>query len=342
LLRSLRARYNSYRPPKETATMNRITCALISTGALLAVAAPAFAQDSTTDSTMSTEPTPDGDATANGGASGDMTGGAGAGGDMTGTATATVGGFPTAMVDRSLVIEKGKLAAEADLLIAHLSITIAGMTSSSTGEGLAVGGDYGVAPKLDAGAFYSFSLHDFEIKGTFTPFAKYELMHSDKLDVAAGANLSIDLNGSTYNATTMMTESQTNFALEAGLAVRYKVAPKIAVFTGNPFQVGPAGTHLKLGLSGDTFKSFDIPVGAGFQATPELFAYLETNVARIAISDPGMGNSRFSSFNDYIPLTLGGFFKVNDNIEAGAALSFIDLQNAGDFYTISLGARYFN
>src|ERR1043165_2741310 len=190
-----------------------------------------------------------------------------------------------------------------------------GMSSSSTGEAIALGATYGVTDKIEAGAYYSFSLHPFEIKGELTPFAAMSLMHDAKLDVSAGANLAIDLNGQTFNATTMMAESSVFFGIDAGLAVRYKITPKAMVFTGNPFQLGPAGQHLHLGLSGDESKSFSIPVGGGFQATPELFAYLQTNLATILLSDPGMGD-RVGTIIDATPITLGGFYAVNKNIDA--------------------------
>lgn len=277
---------------------------------------------------------PPADGTAGGGGDG-TAGGAPAGGDGTATAPATgdagamMSAWSKSVIDRPLTVLKGKIGAEADFFIAHASITILGVTASATSEGLGVGAGYGVSDKLEVGGSYAFALHDFEIKGPLTLYGAFQLAHSDKLDVAAGADIVIRLGDTT-------TET-----IEAGLGVRYKVTPKIALFTGSPFAPGPVGQHLKIGLQSGAAKTFDIPVGVGLQATPELFAYLSTNIATILLSDPGSGK-RVTSIADFTPLTVGGWFNVNKNIDVGANISFLDVQHAGDFYNITLGARYFN
>jgi len=278
----------------------------------------------------------DGDPPADGtGGGGDGTGGgAGAGGGAAMTPPAggeneAMAAWSKSVIDRPLTVLKGKLGAEADLLIAHVSITILGMTASATSEGLGVGAAYGVSDKLEVGGSYAFALHEFEIKGPLTLFGAFSLMHSAKLDVGASADIVIRLGDTT-------TET-----IEAGLGVRYKVTPKVALFTGSPWAPGPLGQHLKIGLQSGAAKTFDIPVGVGLQATPELFAYVETNVATILLSDPGMGK-RVTSIADFTPLTIGAWFNVNKNIDVGGSFNFLDVQHAGDFYTIALGARYFN
>ena len=292
---------------------------------------------------------PPADGTAGGGGDG-TAGGAPAGGDGTAPATgdgsmapAGDGGMATwskSVIDRPLTVMKGKLGVGVDLAIAHISISILGTTSSSTSEGLLLSGAYGVTDKIEVGASYGFSLHEFEIKGTLTPFAAISLVHSDKLDVAAGLDIAVDLNSPDPSSTTG--ETTTTETLEAGLGVRYKITPKIAAFTGSPFPGGPVGQHLKIGFQEGASKTFDIPVGFGMQATPELFAYLTTNVATILLSDVPMGGKRVQSIADATPLSLGGWFNVNKNIDAVATLSFFDVQHAGDAYAIFLGARYFN
>ena len=51
---------------------------------------------------------------------------------------------------------------------------------------------------------------------------------------------------------------------------------------------------------------------------------------------------RVSLISDFTPLNLGAWFAATKNIDVGGALSFFDVQNAGDFWAITLGARYFN
>ena len=300
---------------------------------LLAAPATVFADDPPADGT-----TPDG----GGGAGVDASGGVAVGtGDGTatvdGSVSATVGVWPKSVIDRPLTVMKGKLGAEVDLAIARASITILGMTESSTSQGLRLGAAYGVTDKIHVGAQYAFTLNEFEIKGPLTAYGAIQLAHSDKLDVAAGVDLVVDL-----GATDAMGESTTELTLEAGLGVRYKVTPKIAVFTGSPFAPGPSGQHLKIGFAEGAAKTFDIPAGAGMQVTPELFAYLSTNFATILLSEVPMGGKRVMSIADVTPLSLGGWFNVNKNIDVTASLNLYDLQNAGDILSVFIGARYFN
>lgn len=244
---------------------------------------------------------------------------------------AMVPAWSKSVIDRPLTVLKGKLGVRADLLIAHASITILGTTASSTAEGLGVGAAYGISDKFEVGGSYSFTLNEFEIKGPLTLFGAFSLVHSAKLDIGASADVVIDLAPDTATET-----------IHAGLAVRYKIAPKFAVFTGTPWAPGPLGQHLSIGLNDGARKSFSLPIGFGMQATPELFAYLSTNLLDITLSDVPDGADRVTSIADYTPLTLGGFFAINKNIDAAASLSFFDLQNAGDFWAISLGVRYYN
>jgi len=250
------------------------------------------------------------------------------------------GGWPSSIIDRPLVLMKGKLGAHVDLLIAHASVTILGMTASSTSEALVLGAGYGVTDKITAGASYGFTLNEFEIKGPLTVYGDMSLTDNGKLAVAASADLTADLGGQTFDSMGVASSS-TELSIHAGLAVRYKLAPKMALYTGNPYTPGPSGQHLNLGLSDGLAKSFSIPVGFAFQATPQLYAFAGTNIATILLSDPGMGNSRVVSYGDTIPFNLGGFFNVNKNIDAGASFQ-TDFKGVGDFYVITVGARYYN
>jgi len=251
------------------------------------------------------------------------------------------GAWSKSVIDRPMTVLKGKLGAMADLYIAHISVTILNMTSSDTAEGLVVGAEYGISDKLAVGGSYAFALNEFEIKGTLTGFAAFQLVHSDKLDIGASADIALNLNAADPESTTG--DTTVGATIHAGLGVRYKITPKMAVFTGTPWAPGVLGQHLSIGLTpdGNDAKSFSLPVGFGIQATPELFAYLNTNLVSILLSDPGSGD-RVSSIADVTPLTLGAFYAVNKNIDAAVSFGFVDLQNAGDAYVITLGARYYN
>lgn len=301
--------------------MTRLSQILFAATAIAAAPLTAFADDVAVD--------------ANVGASGDGTAVAPVVADASMTP-----GWSLSVIDRPLTVLKGKLGAMADVYIAHISVTILGMTASDTSEGLAVGAGYGISDKLEIGGVYAFALNKFEIKGTLTAYGAFALMHSEKLDVGASADLALNFNDSDPGSTTGGT--RVGATLHAGLGVRYKLAPKFALFTGTPWAPGPLGQHLRIGLNSGAAKTFSLPVGFGMQATPALFAYVNTTLFSLLLSDPGMGGKRFNSIADATPLTLGAFYAVNKNIDAAFTFGFPDLQNAGDAYVITIGARYFN
>ena len=288
----------------------------------------------------------DGDGSGSGSAAagGGDAGGSGSAAAMVPAAGDAGGG--EAMIDRHYVVGKGKIGAYGDFFIAHLSITAGAITVSATGEGIHVGGGFGLTDKITAGIDYTAPVAgDFtnKGKGPLALFGMFELAHSAKMSVAATADFTADLGGSDGMGGTKVSK-----AIHAGLGLKYLVAPKIAIFTGAPFGPGPAGQHLSISLESSGPINFSLPVGVGLQAMPKLFAYVDTNLLVFRIANKGMADAVSPIGSDIakggigIPLTLGGFFAVNKMIDVGASLSFFDLAHAGDFYTIALGARYRN
>jgi len=243
------------------------------------------------------------------------------------TPTTTEGVAVSSIIDRPLVLRREGLAAQLDLSIAHLSITIAGMTSSGTSEGMLLGAGYGVTNEITAGATYAFTLNEFEVKGPLTVYGAYKLTDNGTLAVAAGADLGVNF------------ASDNSLAIHAGLAVRYKFTPTIAIYTGNPYTPGPSGQHLSISLEENGPKTFSLPVGVAFQGTPQLYAFMQTTLATILLSETN-GGDRASFIGDSIPLTIGGFFNINNNLDAGASFA-TDLRGVADLYIVTLGARYF-
>jgi hypothetical protein len=312
--------------------------------------APAFAQDA-----------PAGDATGDATGTGDAT--APAPDPNAGTTTPTVeqtapapaGAWSPQIIDRPLTLNKGKIAAYGDFQVIRLSFTFAGMTSTSTAEGLSVGAGYGVSDKLTVGANYAFGLHDFEAKGPLTLYGAFDIMHNDKLAVGASADLVVNFNGESGVDAMGNTTSSTTETIQAGLGVRYKVAPKLAVFTGGtsfgggglfafgspfgPLAGSPLGQHLGIGLQSGAPVTFDIPVGVGLQATPQIYAAASTDIALIGISNADTA----VIFSDFIPLNVGAFYNANKNLDIGASLNLPDLKNAQfDLMFFGLSARYYN
>jgi hypothetical protein len=296
-------------------------------GSSLLFAAPALAQDATVsgDATATTgDGTVSADANANGTVAADPNA------SVTATGNAMMGWWPMAAIDRPYMRGKGKITAGLDYGLAKASVTVAGMTASATLDALNVTAAYGVSDQINVGLGYGVPLgvagdNDFNAAGSLDLWGGYQIKQDPKLSLAATADFNVDL------------DDTNNMEINAGLGLRYAVAPKVAVFTGAPYGPGPVGQHLSISLATDGPITFAIPVGAMYQATPELNINVMTQLASISIS-----NSETTIFGaDYIPLNLGGLFAVNKNIDVQAEFGLGDLENSGfDFYTFTLGARY--
>jgi hypothetical protein len=273
----------------------------------------------------------DGDGSGSAAAGGEVGGGAGSG-----SGAVAAGGAGGAMMGNDQLISapetlgKGWLGITADLEILRIStppIPPATTGTSATAEGLGVGLGYGISDKIEAGATYFFTLNpNGSAKGPLDLYAGLSLLHKDKLDVAAGADFDIDL------------AATDNKSINAGLAVRYMVAPKIAIFTGNPVAPGPVGQHLSIGLASGAPISLSLPVGVALQASPKAYAWLDTNIAHIKIS--GDSNANAFIFADFIPIDVGLLFRAMPGLDVGAHFAD-DLKAAGDAYEFGVLARFY-
>jgi hypothetical protein len=308
------------------------------------IATPAFAQDP--------PPVVEGEASA-----GATTEGA----TMEGTATTTtdanaaiVGGtafWPQAAVDRPFMRPKGKITAGGDFNLLRIS--------GEMGEGLTLdyitlNAAYGITDQINVGLLYAVTLGlgdgDAEFVGPLSLWGGYQIKHDVKMSVAATGAFAVDL------------DNTDNMGIGLGLGFRYMVTPKIGVFTGGPYGPGPVGGggfgggplgglfgpggHLNISLADNGPITFDIPVGAMFQATPQLAIHAMTGLASIALSnspytdDMGEEKSAIIFGADYIPLSIGGLFAVNEMIDVVANFNLPDLKEAQfDLYIFSIGAR---
>jgi hypothetical protein len=287
--------------------MIRLSKVMLGTAtALAAMTATAMAQTPAGDATTTTDPNAGGGATDPNAASTPNV-----------TATTTPGAsadWPTEIIDRPLTLNKGMIGADASLGVAHLDL---GMLGSTTSEGLAVAGDYGVSDKIQVGASYGLTLNSFEAKGPFDVHALYRLAHG-KLKAAAEAHFGYDLNSQ-------------NGDITLGAQVQYNVAPKFAVYTG--------GDQLDLGIirnMGSSPITLAIPVGVEAQATPNVFAFAATQLANFSLS-----NSSTVYISDITPLTVGAFYSPSNKMDFGIAANFFDLQNASTIWAITATARIF-
>lgn len=307
--------------------MNRLKLAVIAGGALFAT--PALAQDATDPNLGGTDASADMSGTDPAASTGTETAPSV---DAAATTTVDMGAWPQAAIERPYVRPKSSIAAYAQFGLAAISVpAIPPATTGGTAtlDMLGVGGAYGVTDKITAGLQYAFSLGlgdgDFEAKGPLTVYGEYQIVHSDKLSIAASANFTYDVAGETSE-------------IDAGLGARYTLAPKMALYTGAPFGPGPVGQHLSISLD-DGPIDFDVPVGFAYQASPQLMAFASTQLATIHFNPPMNGDS-VTFIGDSIPLTLGGLYALNKTLDLHASF-FIDLANAGDFWGFTLGGNYY-
>jgi hypothetical protein len=323
--------------------------------ASLFAASPAFAQAD-----------PDQPATPSTG--GDDANGSGAPSTAAPGATAAVGALGgTPIIDRPLTLNAGKIGAYADLDILRTTVdtvtvvngTPMTTTASNTALGLHLGAGYGVNNDLTVGLEYAFSLaNDFEIKGPLSLYGSYSLFHKDKLTVGVSGVLIFDFDGESVDSMGNVS-STVDVSLSLGAGVRYANTPSIALYTGNGQEYGPSGdvglvapgilgSQLLLGFNNGAPIVFSVPIGVAWQATPQIYAFAQTelfDVVHVSVTEGTTTVSNTSSnflFADYIPLEIGGFYTVNHNLDVGAALNFGDLKNGVDALAFSLAARYYN
>jgi hypothetical protein len=297
---------------------------------------PAFAQDATTEGEAG--------ATAGGGAEvgAEVTTGEGAPVDANAAVDAGMAVSTTSAIDWSLLMPAGKIGVYGGYSIVKFSFSdpATGTSVSFTGDRFGVGAGYGVTDKITAGAQYAFTPGligdaDGEFKGDLGLFGQFDIKSDDKLHLTGSAMFAIDLCGAQDPMTGDCSSAK---AITAGLGARYKLAPNMAVFTGAPYGPGPVGQHLVISLEDGNAASFSLPVGFMFQATPELNINAQTSLGTIAFNDAAGESAFFGA--DFIPLSLGGLFAVNDKVAVEASFSLPDLKEAQfDLYIISIGAR---
>ncbi len=234
------------------------------------------------------------------------------------TEGATAGSWSMSIIDRPLNLLKGMIRVDADLGILKINIPAippATSGSSLTGVALGVGAGYGISDKLEAGVSYAISLKEFEAKGPLSLYGLFNLVHSDKMRISAGASFGYNL-------------ASEKIGIGAGLAFQYHLAPKMMVFM--------TPTHLSIGLD-PTVAAINLPVGFGFQATPNIFAYAETNLFDIGLKPSG---SAFI-FADRTPLTVGGSYSPSNKMDLGASINASNLPDIADLFVITVYARLY-
>jgi len=252
---------------------------------------------------------------------------------------------PMEILLRRLVKRKGNIVASPNFLIGRNPFATPTGAVAVTGEAVRAYLAAGFTDKVTAGAAYSMVLNDgvggtpFTARGPLTVFVSYELLHKGPLDVVAGGDLVVDLAGRDSNNQTV-----THFSIRGGATARLTVLKTVALYTGSPLAGTPQTHQLSIGLYSKARDTLSLPFGIAVQATPEVYAYLETNLADIYLANAptdAMGSSKRASvlFSDVTPVTFGGFYSLSRSMEAGGSLLFGDLGDA-KYFVFSVGARF--
>lgn len=235
-------------------------------------------------------------------------------------APAAAGRWPRQVIARPLTLPKGLINVGANIPFTQKFEVI----------GLGLNFGYGISDDLEVRASYGLTLKEFEAKGTLGFGAGYKVLRG-----AAGGKLELIARADTgYN---LVAEGLA--PLNLGVQVQYNISDKLAVVSPQ------AGLRIALEEvvvppATDGFRPIDLvlPVGVGYQATPELYAQIDTTIANIEVSD----SATTFIFADYIPLTASVVYNLQPALDITASFGFTDLKNnAGDNITAAIGAQYY-
>lgn len=255
---------------------------------------------------------------------------------------------PSAINDRPLTLDKGRLEVHAGLPLTVVTLpTLTGGSTTSTSAAFAFGATYGVADKVEIGGDYAISIHPGDIKGALSLHGAYIAIAKPTYDLAVGGAFIV--HPIEYQDPASQTTYTTTYvAIQGGAWFRYRAMPALTVFTGLPalphpdlslsragLAFPPMPYQLTIGLNNSGAVGLSLPVGVGYQATPNIYAFAATNIANIKIAH----TSNALVFADFIPLTVGGFYSLKQ-FDVGATFSD-DLKQPADYLTFSIVARYF-
>lgn len=232
-----------------------------------------------------------------------------------------VGGYPQQVILRPPTLPAGMLEVTPALTIARLSTTVLGVTASATAVGLGASAGYGVTEKIEAGGGYAIQLYDgFDAEGPLTIYGLYSLVNDDKMRANAGASF-------TYNI------GSSNGDIGLGAFFQYAINDKLVVFTpGNQLQLGLIREDIA-GMSAPTPITLHLPVAAGYQATEQIFAFLQLDPINISISDSS------NTFFDPLGVQVGGLYSMSEKLDVFGSLNFPSIADAGDLLAFVVGAN---
>jgi hypothetical protein len=211
---------------------------------------------------------------------------------------------PQEVINRPRTLPGAELELNAGVDLFHRS----DMNSSQTDIRVPLGIGYGISNDFDVHLFYGVLLRP-RVTGEQPVEVRlgYTFLRDRGLTAAARVMSGVDLGDRSVTP------------LRLGANVQYNFTPAFALFT--------PGEQLTATLSGGT-KSIhlDLPVGVAWQATPQVYASLTTNLAHINVANDS--NAFFP--NDMIPVSLLAFYSPSNALDLGAHLD-LDLKSTDRF-----------
>jgi hypothetical protein len=241
------------------------------------------------------------------------------------------GAWPTAISDRPYGLNQG-------MLEVHSELPISG-EGGQTYALLGIGASYGLSDAIEIGGDYAFQLSpSTDAAGVFAGHVRIRLAHNERVSASLGAALfysnSLSRDGLTLGA--------------GGMSLRYRLNKQLSIFSESNLCggcVNVAGPvmgqvlvlHYSSGTTSDTASVATLPVGLGFQATPQLYLSASTIVAGFVLS-PTTDSQLV--FRDIIPIIASAWISVSPKLDLGVSLTD-ELKDAGNSYFIELGAKMF-
>jgi hypothetical protein len=225
--------------------------------------------------------------------------------------------YPRSVIDRPLTLPAGLAMLGADVIALNKEFDII--------QGAPIVG-YGITDDFEIQVPYTFTLKEFEAKGLLNVELGYKILRGaagGKLEMIARARPGYDFFGETFAPVLL------------GLHVQYNATPQFAIISGIP---GTEQLKITVDAASGAPKPIElgVPLGLGFQATPELYFELDTKIATINISD-----SKSTSLGDFAPVAVTAVFNAIPALDVQAQV-FTDLANKPDkTLGFLVGFRYY-
>lgn len=227
-----------------------------------------------------------------------------------------------AMADRSYNLPAGTTEL-------RLNVPVAVAPDIDTLMLIGFGGGYGMSDRLELGGNVAFvAIPSNSIAPLFAGYARMQLAHTEAVSASLGTQLTFspDLDG---------------VVLSLGVSARYRFTRQLSLFTESGICgscadfLGPVTGQVIIALASGSAAFAVLPVGVGFQATPDAYLYASLPLAAFNITD---GEAALI-VRDAVILSGGGWLTVRPKIDLGIQLTG-DIKQLSDALLIGFSARF--